>query len=164
MTPKTPFWRGLSGTNSGGRFAPGRFCSLAMESALRCLFSGVPRFVPICSVFLRFVPICFQTNQNKSGKPLAADPSCKSRMRKKFVFNLWPLDEQGGRDARRILGRGRSQSCERVGPAQGSKSPKSGKEGFSVKKHPFPNALEKGTLSQKIPIFLVEPCGEMGIL
>ena len=28
MTPKTPFWRGLSGTNSGGRFAPGRFCSL----------------------------------------------------------------------------------------------------------------------------------------
>ena len=26
--PKTPFWRGLSGTNSGGRFAPGRFCSL----------------------------------------------------------------------------------------------------------------------------------------
>ena len=28
MTPKDPFWRGLSGTNSGGRFAPGRFCSL----------------------------------------------------------------------------------------------------------------------------------------
>ena len=26
--PKTPFWRGLSGTNSGGRFAPGRFCLL----------------------------------------------------------------------------------------------------------------------------------------
>ena len=26
--PKTPFWRGLSGTNSGGRFAPRRFCSL----------------------------------------------------------------------------------------------------------------------------------------
>ena len=26
--PETPFWRGLSGTNSGGRFAPGRFCSL----------------------------------------------------------------------------------------------------------------------------------------
>ena len=28
MTPKDPFLRGLSGTNSGGRFAPGRFCSL----------------------------------------------------------------------------------------------------------------------------------------
>ena len=26
--PKTPFRRGLSGTDSGGRFAPGRFCSL----------------------------------------------------------------------------------------------------------------------------------------
>ena len=25
---KTPFWRGLSGTDSGGRFAPGCFCSL----------------------------------------------------------------------------------------------------------------------------------------
>ena len=29
------------------------------------------RFVPICSDFFRFVPICFQ---NKSGKPLSADP------------------------------------------------------------------------------------------
>ena len=28
MTPKDPFWRGLSGTNSGGPFAPGRFCLL----------------------------------------------------------------------------------------------------------------------------------------
>ena len=28
MTLKDPFWRGLSGTNSGGRFAPGRFYSL----------------------------------------------------------------------------------------------------------------------------------------
>ena len=27
-SPKKPFWRGLSGTNSGGRFAPGRLCSL----------------------------------------------------------------------------------------------------------------------------------------
>ena len=36
------------------------------------------RFVPICSVFFRFVPICFRTNQNKSGKPLSADPFCKS--------------------------------------------------------------------------------------
>ena len=39
MIPKTPFWRGLSGTNSGGRFAPGRFCSLP-------------------TVFFRFTPIC----------------------------------------------------------------------------------------------------------
>ena len=31
--------------------------------------------VPICSDLLRFV---FRTNQNKSGKPLSADPFCKS--------------------------------------------------------------------------------------
>ena len=53
--------------------------------------------------------------------------------------------------------------CERVGPVQGSKSPKSGKEGFGVQKLPFPSASEKGDLSQKIPIFLVEPCRDMGI-
>ena len=33
------------------------------------LFSGIPRSVPICSVFFEFVPICFRTNQDKSGKP-----------------------------------------------------------------------------------------------
>ena len=49
-------------------------------------------------------------------------------------------------------------SCERVDPLQGSKSTKSGKEGFGVKKLPFPSAPEKGALIQKIPIFLVEPC------
>ena len=53
--------------------------------------------------------------------------------------------------------------CESVGPVQGSKSPKSGKEGFGVKKLPFPITSEKGALSQKIPISLVEPCREMGI-
>ena len=42
---------------------------------LRSLFSGMPRFVPICSNLLRFLPICFQ---NKSGKPLPAEPFCKS--------------------------------------------------------------------------------------
>ena len=31
------------------------------------------------------------------------------------------------------------------------------------KKLPFPKAPEKGDLSRKIPIFLVEPCREMGI-
>ena len=31
MTPKDPFWRGLSGTNSGGPFAPGRFCLLPIK-------------------------------------------------------------------------------------------------------------------------------------
>ena len=55
------------------------------------------------------------------------------------------------------------QACERGGPLQGSKSPKLGKEGFGVKKLPFPSAPEKGALSQKIPIFLVVPCKEMGI-
>ena len=71
---------------------------------------GSPRFVPICSdfpVFFRFVPVCapcfreypdlfrfvpicsdlfrfvFRTNQNKSGKPLSADPFRKSP---KFVI------------------------------------------------------------------------------
>ena len=46
---------------------------------------------------------------------------------------------------------------------RGVKIPKSGKEGFGVKKLPFPNAPEKGALSRKIPIFCVEPCREMGI-
>ena len=41
-------------------------------------------------------------------------------------------------------------------PLQGPKSPKSGKEGFGVRKLPFPNAPAKGDLSRKIPIFLVE--------
>ena len=35
---------------------------------------GIPRFVPICSDFFRFV---FRTNQNESGKPLSADFFCK---------------------------------------------------------------------------------------
>ena len=46
-------------------------------------------FVPICSDLFRFVPICsvlfrfaFRTNQNKSGKPLSADPFCNPRMQK----------------------------------------------------------------------------------
>ena len=55
------------------------------------------------------------------------------------------------------------ENCESVHPLQGSKSPKSGKEGFGVKKLPFPSVPEMGALSQKIPIFLVEPCREMGI-
>ena len=37
--------------------------------------SDLFRFLPICSVFFRFV---FRTNQNTSGKPLSADPFCKS--------------------------------------------------------------------------------------
>ena len=72
-------------------------------------------FVPICSdfpVFFRFVPICvprlrecpdlfrfapissdlfrfvFRTNQNKSGKPLSADPFCKSPIESHKEFGL----------------------------------------------------------------------------
>ena len=56
-----------------------------------------------------------------------------------------------------------SYCCERVGPAQGSKSPKSGKEGFGVKKLPFPKAPEKGDLSRKIPISLQGSTRKMGI-
>ena len=48
---------------------------LPICSDLRSLFAGMPRFVPICSDFFRFV---FRTNQNKLGKPLSADPFCKS--------------------------------------------------------------------------------------
>ena len=75
---------------------------------------GSPRFVPICSnfpVFFRFVPICapcfrecpdlfrfapissdlfrfvFRANQNKSGKPLSADPFCKSPMSIRTTFS-----------------------------------------------------------------------------
>ena len=55
------------------------------------------------------------------------------------------------------------RSCKRVGPVQGSKSPKSGKEGFRVRKPPFPHAPEKGDLSQKIPISLQGSTRKMGI-
>ena len=56
-----------------------------------------------------------------------------------------------------------SADCERAGPVQGSKSPQSGKEGFGVKKPPFPTNPEKANLSQKIPISPVVLCREMGI-
>ena len=58
------------------------------------------------------------------------------------------------------------QSCEPPSHAQGSKSPKSPKsvkEGFGAEKPPFPMTQEKRGLSQKIPIFSVVPCREMGI-
>ena len=48
---------------------------LPICSGLPSLFSGIPRFVPVCSFLFRFV---FRTNQNKSGNPLSADPFCKS--------------------------------------------------------------------------------------
>ena len=49
-------------------------------------------------------------------------------------------------------------------PYRGRNPKTAGKEGFGVKKPPFPTTPEKGALSQKIPIFLVE-CSvlEMGI-
>ena len=75
---------------------------------------GSPRFVLICSVFFRFVPICapslreypdlfrfvpfssdlfrfvFRTYQNKSGKPLSADPFCKSPIRVLSLKYMFP--------------------------------------------------------------------------
>ena len=45
-------------------------------------------------------------------------------------------------------------TCESVRPVQGSKSPKSGKEGFGVKKLPCPSAPEMGALSHF-------PCGAL---
>ena len=38
------------------------------------------RFVSICSVFFRFVLICFQNNPEQIREPLSADPFCKSPM------------------------------------------------------------------------------------
>ena len=44
----------------------------------------------------------------------------------------------------------------------GVKIPKIGKRGFRGQKLPFSITSEKGALSRKIPIFLVEACREMG--
>ena len=54
------------------------------------------------------------------------------------------------------------EGSEPPDPAQGSKPPKSGKEGFGVEKPPFPTAQEKGGLSQKNPIFSTGREGKWG--
>ena len=46
----------------------------------------------------------------------------------------------------------------------GVKIPKIGKRVFRGPKTPISHRLRKGALSRKIPIFLVEPCTEMGIV
>ena len=56
-----------------------------------------------------------------------------------------------------------NEYCEPADPLQGSKSPKAGKEGFRVKKLPFPVTPEKGVLSPKIPISLQGTTRKMGI-
>ena len=53
-------------------------------------------------------------------------------------------------------------NCESVRPLQGSKSPKSNKEGFGVKKLPFPSVPEMGALSQKSPFSLWSPVEKWG--
>ena len=55
------------------------------------------------------------------------------------------------------------QELRKRRPLQGSKSPKSGKEGFGVKKLPFPSVPEMGALSQKIPVSLHTSTRRMGI-
>ena len=50
--------------------------------------------------------------------------------------------------------------CESTDPLQASKSPKSGKEGFGVKKHPFPIVPEKDALNPKFHHF---PCGTLPV-
>ena len=75
------------------RFVPiSPFSSDLFRFGVRSLLSGIPRFVPICSVFFRFV---FRTNQNKSGKPLSADPFCKSPISRRSInvkgFGLSPF-------------------------------------------------------------------------
>ena len=51
-----------------------RFPLVCSESDLRSLFSGMPRFVPICSVELFSDQV--RRNQNESGKPLPVEPLC----------------------------------------------------------------------------------------
>ena len=78
INSESPIWVGRRGSP---RFAP--ICSdfpvffRFVPICVPCLreYPDLFRFVLICSVFFRFVPICFQ---NKSGKPLSADPFCKS--------------------------------------------------------------------------------------
>ena len=56
------------------------------------------------------------------------------------------------------------EGCEFVCPLQGPKSPKNREKRVSESKNPhFPTTPEKGVPSQKIPIFLVVLCIEMGI-
>ena len=61
MTPKDPFWRGLSGTSSGGRFAPGALLftpdywgiQVCKHPALFCVTSWGP-FQAISGNFWQF--------------------------------------------------------------------------------------------------------------
>ena len=57
----------------------------------------------------------------------------------------------------------RGQALRKRPPPTGVKIAKIGKEGFRVNKLPLPNVPEMGALRQKIPVFFVEPCREMGI-
>ena len=61
------------GSREGGHLDLFRFVRfLSICSDLRCLFSEIPRFVPICSDFFRSVPI--RGHQRNS---LSPDPFCK---------------------------------------------------------------------------------------
>ena len=58
---------------------------------------------------------------------------------------------------------GPSGSCEPVDPLQGSKSPKSGKEGFGAQKTPLSHRLRKGRFeSKKSPFLYRAPQGKWG--
>ena len=65
------------GSAEGGHPDWFRFLPICFD--LRSWFSGIPPCVPICSGLLHFFrSVRCRTNQNKSGKPLSADPFCKS--------------------------------------------------------------------------------------
>ena len=53
--------------------------------------------------------------------------------------------------------------CESVRPVQGSKTPKSGKRVSESRNPHFPPPQKRVVSSQKIPIFHVVPCREMGM-
>ena len=128
MTLEDPFWRGLSGRNSGGRFAPGRFCSFrwtllevwtlwrphATEASSRLaqselLMSGHQKGVTVvCSDFFqlphffRLSPICvsYTLPQKESGKRSLAK---KRRQKWQKRQNKWPKSDHKWRRVIELL-------------------------------------------------------------
>ena len=94
-------WFGV-GRRGSPRFVP-LSLFLPICSDLRFLFTGIPRFVPICSDLLRFLPICselfseqIRTNQGNPFLPTL----CKSS---KIADRQFLGIAKGGRGAKRIV-------------------------------------------------------------
>ena len=74
-----------------------------------------------------------------------------------------PLEEEPVKKASEHQPTLRAICLERGCPLQGPKAPKIGKRGSRSKKTPFPTTLEKGALSQEIPISIQSTTRKMGI-